>query len=381
MLRRLVFVLVVIVGVSLPLSGIQAQGEGQPPVFCSTLSEADCAILEQAQAAMAGISAVAFEAGLDLVVSSSDPEIGRVAVTVAGNGAMAADMTLMAAFPQPGAAMAEFMSQAPQKLVEFLRTVNGRVNLLITLPKELATEAGIPQEGLPIELVVVGGVVYVNTAALMPAGETEGPAWIGLDMPSMYESMLSMAEGEAPGEMAAVFESEAFQALVNFQNYVDFVRITRLADVEIGGQLAAAFQTVVDYAGLFSSETFQKAFLDYMASVMEMQGESLEEMPEGFMDVMAAIMAGMSLQSTQWVDLKDYHIRHTDMTFGFELNREAIQQLEPEAAEDMPEDLSISLSMSIDLSDFNVPVEVTAPEGAQVFNPMLFMSSMAEGND
>ncbi|NPV68839.1 MAG: hypothetical protein HPY64_17050 [Anaerolineae bacterium] len=381
MLRRLVFVLVVIVGVSLPLSGIQAQGEGQPPVFCSTLSEADCAILEQAQAAMAGISAAAFEAGLDLVVSSSDPEIGRVAVTVAGNGAMAADMTLMAAFPQPGAAMAEFMSQAPQKLVEFLRTVNGRVNLLITLPKELATEAGIPQEGLPIELVVVGGVVYVNTAALMPAGETEGPAWIGLDVPSMYESMLSMAEGGAPGEMAAVLESEAFQALVNFQNYVDFVRITRLADVEIGGQPAAAFQTVVDYAGLFSSETFQKAFLDYMASVMEMQGESLEEMPEGFMDVMAAIMAGMSLQSTQWVDLKDYHIRHTDMTFGFELNREAIQQLEPEAAEDMPEDLSISLSMNIDLSDFNVPVEVTAPEGAQVFNPMLFMSSMAEGND
>lgn len=380
MLRRLVFVLVVIVGISLPLSGIQAQGGGQP-VFCGTLSEADCTILAQAQAAMAGMSAAAFEARLDLAVSSSDPEIGHIAVTVAGNGAMAADMALMAAFQQPGAAIAELMSQAPQKLVEFLRTVNGRVNILITLPKELATEAGIPQEGLPIELVVVGGVVYINTAALMPAGEAEGPAWMGLDVPAMYESMLAMAEGEAQGEMAAILESEAFQALVNFQNYTDFVRVTRLADVEVGGQPAAVFQTVVDYAGLFSSETFQKAFLDYMASVMEMQGESLEEMPEGFMDVMAAVMAGMSLQSTQWVDLKDYYVRHTEMTFGFELNREAIQQLEPEAAEDMPEELSISLVMSIDLSDFNVPVEVTAPEDAQVFNPMMFMSSMAEGND
>ncbi len=380
MLRRLVFVLVVIVGISLPLSGIQAQGGGQP-VFCGTLSEADCTILVQAQAAMAGMSAAAFEARLDLAISSSDPEIGHIAVTMAGNGAMAGDMALMAAFQQPGAAMAELMSQAPQKLVEFLRTVNGRVNLLITLPKELATEAGIPQEGLPIELVVVGGVVYLNTAALMPAGEAEGPAWMGLDVPAMYESMLAMAEGEAQGEMVAILESEAFQALVNIQNYGDFVRVTRLADVEVGGQPAAVFQTVVDYAGLFSSETFQKAFLDYMASIMEMQGESLEEMPEGFMDVMAAVMAGMSLQSTQWVDLKDYYVRHTEMTFGFELNREAILQLEPEAAEDMPEELSISLVMSIDLSDFNVPVEVTAPEDAQVFNPMMFMSSMAEGND
>ncbi len=383
MFRKAIVMLAVLVLLGLPFSGVEAQGEGQPPLFCGELSEADCAILAQAQVTMAGISAAAFDVRLDLAVESSEPEIGQIALTLTGNGAMAADVALMAPFQQP-AAMADLMSQAPQMLVDFLRTVNGRANLLIELPEELAAEADFPEEGLPLEMVIVGGVVYVNTESMQPA-EAEGPAWVGLDLPGMYESMMATAEGEAQGEMIeemqGLFETEAFQALVDMQNYADFVHITRLEDAEVGGQQAAVFQSVVDYEAMFTSEIFQQAFMEYMAAIAEMQGEMPEDMPADLMDMMAAFMAGMSVQSTTWVGLEDYRAYHSEMAFGFELNREALLEFEPEAAEDMPEDFSVSLVISLDLSDFDVPVKVTAPEGAQIVNPMMFMETMPEGSD
>ncbi len=384
MFRKGILVLAVLVlGLGLPGTGVGAQGEGQPPVFCGGLSEADCAILVRAQSAMAEISSAAFDARLELNVSSSEPEVGQMALTITGNGAMAGNMALMATFQQAGADMASLMSQAPKMLIDLLRSVNGRANLLITLPEALAAGSGIPAEGLPLELVVVGGVVYVNTSALMPA-EAEGPAWIGLDLPGMYESMLAMAEGTSPAEMPNledILSSEAFQALVNVENYADVVRVTRLADAEVGGQSMAVFHTVVDYQALFTGEAFQKAFMDYMAAVAEMQGESLEAMPENFMEVMVAVMSGMSLQATEWIGLTDYYIHRSELTFGYVLNREAIQQVEPKAAEDMPRELSVSLLMTLELSDFNEPVEVTAPEGAQVFNPMMAMANMPEAGN
>jgi hypothetical protein len=43
--------------------------------------------------------------------------------------------------------------------------------------------------------------------------------------------------------------------------------------------------------------------------------------------------------------------------------------------EDMPERFEITLNAEVNLSGFNEPVRVTAPEDAEVINPAMFMGA------
>jgi hypothetical protein len=385
MSRKFTVLLVLLAMVALPVSSALAQGDW--PVFCGGLSEEDCAIVEQSQIAMAELSAAAFDMSMDFGFTSDDPELDSFQIGLAGTGAFSADpesMAMLQAY-EPGN-MADMMAEAQTMLTELLQSVSGEAGIVLTLPEGVGAEAGLPDDALTLNVVMVDGVAYLDLASLMPAeaqAESGMPAWMGLDLVGMYEAIFAMAEAEGDLEgldmdMEEIMNMDSFMALADPMLYENMVTMTRLDDVEVNGQQAAVFQVTFNYADLFTDEAYQAAFEDYMDAVMEMQGVPADEMPDNFMDMMGAVMGGMSMEMTQWIGLDDYYTYHTDMVMSFAMDFEALAEFEPEAADaDMPGNLAFDMSMVLDMSSFNEPVEVTAPEGAQVINPMMFMDMPA----
>ncbi len=387
MLRKSVVGAVLVLALTIaPLSSVLAQG-GEPPLFCGDLSAEDCAILEQSQATMAGVTSSAVQMQMDLSLTGmEDPEDSFV-MNMQADGAFAAAPELMATFSQMTTPQdfSGLMTEGMAMYAELMRGVTGEVALEIALPGELMAELGIPLETLATRLVMVDGVLYANLEELVPA-EAQGedaaqmPAWIGIDLAGMYEMMDGMMMEEAGEDMPdfeELFASEEFAALYDVENWGDFMAVTRLADAEVMGQPVAVFETVLDYAAMFSSEAFQEAFAAYMDKVMELSGEEAEEMPDNFMDMMVAVMSGISMRTTQWIGLQDFYVHHMDMDFAFAFDEEAIAAVAPDEVDEMPENFSMAMKLVVDTSAFNAPVEVVAPEGAQVINPMMF-AEMAE---
>ncbi|MBN2471961.1 MAG: hypothetical protein JXN59_14670 [Anaerolineae bacterium] len=387
-MKSVILFVVLVALMSLPFGGVSAQGGELPPAFCGDLSDEDCAILEQSQTAMMEVSSSAVNMQFDMAfVGIEDPE-DEFNMSILVDGAFAADSALLAQYKQAPTPemMSEIMAEGMAVVAEMLRAVEGQADIQIVLPAELAAEAGIPLDSLNTTLVMVDGVVYANLESLIPAeameeGEMQMPAWMGIDLAGMYEMMGEMSVEEMGGDMdelQELFGSEELAAFYDYEAWGEFMTITRLEDAEVMGQPMAVFSMVLDYEAMFSSDAFQEAFGNYMQKMMELQGADAEEMPDNFMDVMTAMMSGMSMEITQWIGLEDYYMHHMDMSFAYVIDSEALAAVEPEAAEEMPENFSMSMQMVMDASAFNEPVEVVAPEGAQVINPMTFMEMAPE---
>ncbi len=385
-MKPVVLLVVLMALVSLPVSSALAQGGELPPVFCGDLSAEDCAIVEQAQVAMAGVSSSAVSIQFDMTFTGIEDAGDDFAFSILVDGAFAADPELLQSFgtsPSPEM-LSEMMSQGMAVVADMLRGVEGQADIQLVLPAEMVAEMGMPLDVLSTTLLMVDGVLYVNLEALSAmdeaeAGDMQMPAWMGIDLAGMYEMMgeISMDEmGAEMEEFEALFASEELAALYDFEAWSDFMTITRLEDTEVEGQAMAVFNMVLDYQAMFSSAAFQEAFENYMNMIMEMQGVDGEEMPDNFMEVMTAMMSGMTIEFNEWIGLEDYYMHHMDMAFDFTTDSEAIAEIEPEAAAEMPENFSMSMRMVMDASAFNEPVVVTAPEGAQVINPMMFMMDM-----
>lgn len=384
--KPMAVLLVLVILLSMPFGSALAQGGEDAPVYCGDLSADDCAILEQSELAMLEVASSAVSIQMDMdMVGMEDPD-DAFSMSFLMDGVFAADPEILANFegaPDPEA-MTEMMSEGLAALVELLRGVQGEVSLEIVLPAELAAEAGMPMDTLATELVMVDGVLYANLESLIPveAGdEMQMPAWMGLDLAGMYEMVGDMPMEEFGGEiedMQELFTSEELAGLYDYTAWEDFIIISRLEDEELMGQTMAVFNIVLDYEAMFADDAFEEAFTAYIDKLLELQGVDGEELPDNFVDVVQAMVAGMSVEINQWIGLDDYYLHHFDLDFAFDLDSEAIAAVEPKAADDMPENFSMSMSMVIDSSAFNEPVEVEAPEGAQVINPMMFMDMPSE---
>jgi len=240
-----------------------------------------------------------------------------------------------------------------------------------------------------LELMMVDGVLYINLDTLAPlmgeAGETGMTGWLGLDLAGMYEVIFEQMGDELDAQMQqqmeqmqALFSSEFFTAMNNPDFLEGFMAIERLDDVDNMGQTMAVFQTTFDYEALLANEAFQAGFQEYMEAVMAMQADLAGDLPENFEEVMGQaalqMMSGINLSLVQWVGLEDLYTHHLEMVMDFDMDFAALAGLVPEEADEMPGNFAMSMSLVLDLGGFNEPVELVAPEGATVINPMMMMA-------
>jgi hypothetical protein len=391
--KRLTAMLGIVMLICLPLGSALAQSD--PTAFCGDLAEADCAILIESQTAMQDVSSFGFDMNFDMAFSASEEladGMDSLALSLAGTGDVAMDTSAFEQFQTTDPAemmdqMSALMENAPEMLVEVLRSAQADVSFQLTLPAELAAESGMPNP-LPLNLLASEGVVYLDLGSIMPASEEDAaagmPAWMGIDLAALYENTMSEmpdAEEMDMGEMEALMENDAFTALMNPDLYANAVVITRLDDAEVDGTPVAVFETIVDYNALAENPEFQQAMADYMNAVIEMQGVSEDEMPADLGGMMATIFEGISVSTTQYIGLEDYYTYRTMMAMDMSFDAASLAEFAPEGEDtsDMTGSFSMSFSGDVSMSNFNEAVEVTVPEDAQVIDPMMFMGAQMEG--
>lgn len=377
MTGRRMFVLLAVMLMVFPASGVFAQAG--PTLYCGTLPEADCEFLMQSQEAMTKVHSAAFAFEFDMAFAGMEDvfEVDPLELGVSADGQFMIDPELAAELMTANEpeAMAAMMAKMPDALVEVLRSFAGDLSLNLDLPKVLLAEMGdFPVEQL--DLVMVEGVFYVDISPFTES-ETEGPAWLGIDVASLVETMYGemMTDSDIAGmlDMQIEMNSEMVSQVMEMESLNKFVDITRGADAEVDGVPVAVFTTTIDYAGMFSDEAFLEWLSGFMAQMLEAQGESMEDLPENFGEVMGAMLSGLDLEIVEQIGLEDYFTRHLGVDMAFSLDPAAIAAMAGEDMGDVPENFNMSMSMTVDLSNINGSVEIVAPEGAQVIDPMMFL--------
>ncbi|HLV34415.1 MAG TPA: hypothetical protein VKY59_04840 [Spirillospora sp.] len=240
---------------------------------------------------------------------------------------------------------------------------DGAVNIALTGTGVIGTDsAGLPVADLviggnadtpdgssPVELQfrVIDGVLYMNMG--------DGSGWIGQPLDEMLEGLEDFSPVPLdPTEMDPSSDPEAMEALGSIMGALanmdptEFIGIARLGDTN--GQ--AHFQVNINLSAFLSSD----AFTELMNAAGEMSGD---ESMAGMGMMMSMLFQNMSLTFDQFIDLTDNRVRQGILDFMMNLNP---AMMGAESAE--PVDVRFRLDVSN--LQYNVPVSVSAPEGAMM---------------
>ena len=242
-----------------------------------------------------------------------------------------------------------------------------------------------------LEARVVDEMLYVNFQD-PTTGESSG--WIGMSLSDlgttlsegfmegfMEDNPLGL-DAEAAGEItegnfSSIMQmqgvADAMQALATLDP-AEFVAMSRLGDEAVNGANAAHFNTNIDLRGLLQSEAVIS--LAGMAMTMSQaeegmptpQPEQVEAMATGAMAMVAAGIEQLDLNFDQYVGLDDGFVHRAVLNFGL--------SVDPTTFGEEGDPVTLGLNFDINLSEYNQPINVAVPEGAQIVD----MNDMMEGN-
>lgn len=351
MLRKCL-VLMALVMLLMPLAGAGAQSDDQSMDYCAITAEPDCQILMKNEAVMAEVHAVAFDMGMSLHLLTPS-EGDDIHMLLTGGGSFAVNPEAASAL-ESMEGMDAADAEAMMAMVDSLLTgIEGELALLST--QTITDHTGAEEVSTtPINMVMENGVYVLDMAAMGEAsGEDmagmEGMAWFGLDLTGAVESMM-----EDP-EFASMLDMESDMSGMMDMDYSELAEamtITRLPDEEINGVAVAVFDTVIDYdamLGMFD--------LAAMYAMMGLEQEQADATIESLKDAVITVREHIGLE-----DFYTYSI--------------AVFMDDDIVVEDM-EPLFMSLTFSLDMSDFNAPVDVEIPEDAVIlpYGMMMAMNS------
>lgn len=358
----------------LPASGIFAQADST--AFCGDLPAPDCDILRQSQTVMRDVESMdfAFNMGYDISGFGDSFGMDSVVFSISGNGMLAFDIRyLYSLYGTSPEAMTGNLSDYTGILIDFLKSIQGEATLAIRLPAELSSPA---LGDIAFDIIMVDGTIYLDTAPLTGLSQ---PSWIGLDFASFYENMLEETMSQMEGmDLSALMSSNLFQNIYSPEYMGRFRAITRLEDAEVMGISVAVFEHTFDFASMFSDEQFIADFKASMETALGTQGlDDLGTDTDTFLDLLLSIYQDVEIQYRLWIGLDDYYVHRADMSLGLSMNMENLTAFGSAPAPGVTGNISIGFDASIDMSDFNQPVEVTAPPNAQIIDPFApFGSSM-----
>jgi hypothetical protein len=355
--------LLVVVLAVLVVSGSAFAQDTAMPVLCGDLSEADCAILTQSQAAMMSLSSAAFEFQADFNLTNIPDMPGAVAFGLVGNGAYSADPELMSMMPMDPAAMQDPVAMMGA-VVGLLRSFDFDLSLTLNMPPELIAEMGsdVP-ESITLQLRFADGLGYINFDTLAPLMGEDGAAmglagWLGLDIASLLEAVLEQNPELFESMTVTGFDPSMYGQFSNLEMVEQYVTVARVDD---GSGDTATFEYTVDFATMMTSPEFQ----ELMIQQMEMQGQALseEEMQQG-MAMSAAMLSNSTFYTTSTIDINTGYVVSTTVNMMFDFSAMAEVMPEEEELSELP---AFSFNFVLNSSQFNAVPEITEPEGATVF--------------
>jgi len=360
MSKKLLVLMSILMLFVVPFASVNAQDVAEGIDYCEILPEADCQILLQSDEVMKDVSSLAFDLSLvyDIAMDSSEMSgMDNINFAIDGNGSIAFDTVLFQEINELAMNdMEAYMQQLPTLMDSVFASVEGEMSLNVTLPEMLAAMGDMPSE-IPVNLVMADGVYALDFATLADAlgEEANGMTWVGLDLNGAFETMM--------GEMdfSGMFDSDMMGAMMGMGSgdMTDAVTITRLPDSSVNGQDVAVFEVVFDYAAMLET-TGMSETLSEMYSEMGMTQEET--------DMVLSMLEDISITYRQYVGLVDYYNYRMEFAMNFQMDGETMG--EPDMGT-----VGLDFSMTLDMNDFNVPVDVTVPADAQIFPFEMLMGS------
>jgi hypothetical protein len=303
---------------------------------CLGLPEAECALLNESNAAMAGVTSAAF----DFTLSVSDG--ATLVPALSGNGrfngeGISVDPASFADTTDPTALISALSGLIP--------AMNAELNLDLS-------GAGMP---LQLNLLLVDGVGYLNFGALsMLMGGPDAltqmglpTEWGGLDLIDTLTNLAPMMEGMT-GEMGDTPEVDPAQAEALGENMLQYITAAAVT-----GAGTTDFVYTVNLAGIFSDEAFQGMIEDQIES----QGMSTAEAEEA----LAALQEGTA-SMTLTVNNDSKFVERAFITFQFTVEGE-----------------TVGIELEANVSGHNATAMVAAPADAPVAKFMDLMTLFGGG--
>jgi hypothetical protein len=367
------WIVVLIAALTLFSIGGAALAQDPSAVFCGSLAEADCAILQQSAAASMQMSSASAKFELNVSVAGLFGPT-PIVLSVVGDGSYAiTDPTALAGIQNLTSLTSGNPADMAKAFGPLLKAFSGDLNLTINIPPELAMMAAMQSTGdtpppqippsISLGLRMVDGVGYVNlegVAALDASGQTP-KGWIGMDLVKAMEQ--AMASG-----MGANSTGTATDAVQNMDALAKFMKVERLADTTVDGQPAAVFQTTLDLAGLLSSPELMQT--------MQSQGGSDSASMQQSMMAAQAFLTGVTAVGTQTITLNDFYNRAASAEIKIPLDMAALMGGADSSSSGPSQKLDIAITMSTTVADINSAAPIAAPEGAQMGDPAMMMGSM-----
>ncbi|MEZ4669428.1 MAG: hypothetical protein R3E39_16095 [Anaerolineae bacterium] len=324
------------------------------PLFCGDLSEADCTLLKDSNAAMKAVHSSSFDMKSMLAISNiPDMPANSLEFHLNGTGGFEGGTTNLEdfVFPSTEADTASFFTL----MADMLRGIKGDMSLSLEIPADvakLAEDVKLP-ESIGLDFRMVDGVAYLNLAQIAAIEPKAGiPAgWVGIDLAELYADVMPQQFANLPTGSLNIMGM--ITDLIKPENVGKFVSIERLADAEIMGQKVAVFHTTINYSALLEMDAFRKMFDEVLSS----EGVTEEERANQ-LDMIKQMYSGMSFEVTQSIGMDDKRVHSTSWTFALDTSKM------PGMKEDSAP--QVNMSMVIDTTDFNKDVTVDVPENAMV---------------
>ncbi len=332
MLKKWAIVLVVAI-LLVTLAVVQADTNDRPDL-CGNLPQSDCQILLDNEDSWKSLNSLGFTFWMNMDVEADE----AMQISMQGSGAFAID------------------SEAKQTLIEMddnlsAVDVGALMELMLTsvageISFEFSGSGGDEDLDAAMTLLMKDGVVLLDAAALEAlTGESMGGVEaLGIDLNGAFDETFSELGVMDLSAMNAKSEAE-----------VAATTVTRLPDDEIRGIAVAVFETTIDL------ETFLS-----LASAEELIAASNElDDPEEVAKLMEAIEVS-DFTMREYIGLDDHYTYLIDISLDMTISSEASE---------LGDDGSFVMDMSMEVSDFNEPVEIEIPEDAFVF-PLAMMMAM-----
>ncbi|MCY3781536.1 MAG: hypothetical protein OXG78_14580 [Chloroflexi bacterium] len=317
------------------LAGVQADTNERPDL-CGSLPQTDCQILVENENSWMSLNSFGFSFSMDIT----------------------ADADESMHFTGQGAGAFEIDSEANQTLIEMNENlsavdIGALVELMLTsvegkISFEFSVSGGDEDLDTAMTLLLKDGVVVIDAAALEaltgePMGGLEA---FGIDLNGALDEAFDELGVMDLSELNATSEAE-----------VAATTVSRLPDEEIRGDAVAVFESTINVETLFS-----------LVSLEELVAASNDlDDPEEVAALIEAMEFG-DFSIREYIGLENRYTYRVEITMAMTVSGEASE---------LDGDASIVMDMSMEVFDFNVPVNVEIPEDAFVF-PLAMMMAMGD---
>lgn len=342
-MRKLLVLFLLLLGMTL-VGPVMAQDD----VFCGDLAAEDCDLLKLSAQAMADLSSVAADLNVQIDLEGI-PGTPNLNINLSGTAAYDVDDAAMEA------------SMAASMDLESIKTIlggfAGEIALTLTLPDDLAMQAGLPSGTIDLELKLVDGVGYINfdtldalTGGMLAAQGMTG--WGGIN----FVELLDMAVAANPDALGALDMGTSAMTMMDMDalmGLTNYITIARAADVDG----AATFVTTVDFAGMVNDTAFQ----DLVKEQMEATGQAASDADFAqAIAILQVVASQMNITVTQFVDPATGYNLGGEIAVNVDLTA-----LMAASGQEASGESIISVTASLDYSGFN-ETTVSAPENASI---------------